>query len=105
MIPLTVIQTISKTSRHETVSVEEARRRSFEVRVDGSAPHRLKLGWWDDSQLGIFEEFICRGQTQVIELGRGLEEFISNDVEGRPARLRAQHSDLVILREVCSFAQ
>lgn len=104
MIPLTVFQTISKSSKNMTTSVEVTRRRSFEVRIEGSPPHGLKLGWWDDSKLGTFEGFICRGQPQVVELGDGLEELISNDLEGRLTRLRAQHSDLVLLREVCSFA-
>jgi hypothetical protein len=63
---------------------------------------RLKLGWWKESQLGAFDEFIRRAQPQVTTLDNGLEEITTQDVKGSLAHLLAQHSDFVILREVCS---
>lgn len=102
MIPLILVDTKVKTTKRGTVSVEVMGRSSFEVRVDGHVPHGLKLGWWDDLHLGAFEEFIRRGQLQLTTLEDGLEEITTHDVKGRLAHLRAQHSDFVILREVCA---
>ena len=102
MIPLVLVDTRVKTSKHGAASVEVTGRRSFGVRVDGHGLNRLKLGWWKESQLGAFEEFIRRAQLQVTTLDNGLEEITTHDLKGKLAHLRAQRSDLVILREVCS---
>jgi len=102
MIPLVLVDTRVKTSKHGGASVEVTGRSSFEVRVDGYGLNRLKLGWWKESQLGAFEEFIRRAQLQVTPLDNGLEEITTHDLKGKLAHLRAQHSDFVILREVCS---
>jgi hypothetical protein len=105
MIPLILIDTRVKTSKHGAASVEVARRRSFEVRVAGHGPNSVTLGWWKESQLGAFEEFIRRGQLQVTPPDGGLDEITTHDVNGNLAHLRAQHSDFVILREACSPAE
>jgi len=102
MIPLVLVDTRVKTSKHGAASVEVTGRRSFEVRVDGHGPNRLMLGWWKESQLGAFDEFIRRAQLQVTTLDNGLEEITTHDLKGKLAHLRAQHSDFVILQEVCS---
>jgi hypothetical protein len=102
MIPLVLVDTRVKTSKHGAASVEVTGRSSFGVRVDGHGLNRLKLGWWKESQLGAFEEFIRRAQLQVTALDNGLEEITTHDVKGNLAHLRAQHSDFVILREACS---
>ena len=102
MIPLVLVDTRVKTSKHGAASVEVTGRSSFGVRVDGHGLNRLKLGWWKESQLGAFDEFIRRAQLQVTTLDNGLEEITTHDVKGNLAHLRAQHSDFVILREVCS---
>jgi hypothetical protein len=102
MIPLVLVDTRVKTSQHGAASVEVTGRRSFEVRVDGHGLNRLKLGWWKESQLGAFDEFIRRAQVQVTTLDNGLEEITTHDLKGKLAHLRAQHSDFVILQEVCS---
>lgn len=102
MIPLILVDTKVKATKRGAASVEVTGRSSFEVRVDGHVPHGLKLGWWNDSQFGAFEEFIRRGQLQTTTLENGFEELTTHDVKGRLAHLRAQHSDFVILQEVCS---
>jgi hypothetical protein len=99
MIPLILLVTTVKTSKHGAASVEVTGRRSFGVRVDG--PNALKLGWWKESQLGAFDEFIRRGQLQVTPLDNGFEEITTHDLNGNLAHLRAQSSDFVILREAC----
>ena len=74
------------------------------MRVAGHGPNSVTLGWWKESELGAFEEFIRRGQVQVTPLDDGFEEITTHDLNGNLAHLRAQHSDLVILREACSPA-
>ena len=104
MIPLILIDTRVKAAKHGAASVEVTGRSSFEVRVAGHGPNALKLGWWKESQLGAFEEFIRRGQLQVTPLDDGFEEITTHDLNGNLAHLRAQRSDFVILREACSPA-
>jgi hypothetical protein len=55
MIPLTLKRAKVTTTTHGAVSAEVTWRRGFGVRVDGRAPHRLKLGWWDEAELGDFK--------------------------------------------------
>jgi hypothetical protein len=102
MIPLILIDTRVKALKHGAASVDVTRRSSFGVRVAGYGPNAVTLGWWKESQLGAFDEFIRRAQLQVTTLDNGLEEITTHDVKGSLAHLRAQPSDFVILREVCS---
>lgn len=104
MIPLILLATTVKTSKRGAASVEVTGRSSFEVRVTGHGPNAFKLGWWKESQLGAFEEFIRRGQLQVTTLDDGFDEITTHDLNGNLAHLRAQRSDFVILREACSPA-